>query len=733
MRSRQKSGRYVKFVLYVLVIVLVNIAGITLFKRFDLTANKVYSLSEASKRVVAGLSEPLTINVFFTESLPAPHNNTARYLKDLLEEYAAFSNQYFNFRFFNVSAEEGDLSADAKENQELANNYGIHPLQIQAIDKDEVKFQRAYMGLVMIHGDLIEQIQAITTTDGLEYRLTTAIQKMTNKISALMALSGDIKATLYMSPSLETVAPFMGIRTMAQLPEQIEATVAELGKKNYNRLKFEYISPPDDRAAEKIASKFNLLMLSWPDLSNGKIPAGKGMIGLVLEYGDRAASIPLLQVLRLPLIGTQYKLTEKEKVVENVNDAIDSLININADIGYLADFGSLQISHVPPGMHGMPQNQSALNNFQQLVSQNYTIRNVRLGEEDLPEGLRSLIVAGPRQPLSEYALFQIDQFLMQGNHLVLFLDRFDEKMPGGQAAQFQPRQPQYQPIDTGLERLLDHYGVRIKSSYVLDESCFRQQVPQRLGGGERPIYFAPMIKDQNIYQGFDFLNNIKALVTLKVSPLELGTERINAQKIQAYELLASSDRAWEMRGRINLNPLFIRPPSESDQFGRLPLAYLLEGEFSSYFAGKPIPIREIKEERPQKEEGEPAQETQPPAAELSKIERRGEFLEKGRPGKIFIMASAEMLKDNVLDADGRGTNAMFVLNTIDYLNDNEDIAVMRSKEQRFNPLRETEAGTKTFAKTFNVIGLPALASVFGLLVWLRRSSRKKRIQMMFDK
>ena len=733
MRSRQKSGRYVKFVLYVLVIVLVNIAGITLFKRFDLTANKVYSLSEASKRVVAGLSEPLTINVFFTESLPAPHNNTARYLKDLLEEYAAFSNQYFNFRFFNVSAEEGDLSADAKENQELANNYGIHPLQIQAIDKDEVKFQRAYMGLVMIHGDLIEQIQAITTTDGLEYRLTTAIQKMTNKISALMALSGDIKATLYMSPSLETVAPFMGLRTMAQLPEQIEATVAELGKKNYNRLKFEYISPPDDRAAEKIASKYNLLMLSWPDLSNGKIPAGKGMIGLVLEYGDRAASIPLLQVLRLPLIGTQYKLTEKEKVVENVNDAIDSLININADIGYLADFGSLQISNVPPGMPGMPQNQSALNNFQQLVSQNYTIRNVRLGEEDLPEGLRSLIVAGPRQPLSEYALFQIDQFLMQGNHLVLFLDRFDEKMPGGQAAQFQPRQPQYQPIDTGLERLLDHYGVRIKSSYVLDENCFRQQVPQRLGGGERPIYFAPMIKDQNIYQGFDFLNNIKALVTLKVSPLELGTERINAQKIQAYELLASSDRAWEMRGRINLNPLFIRPPSESDQFGRLPLAYLLEGEFSSYFAGKPIPVREIKEARPQKEEGEPAQETQPPAAELSKIERRGEFLEKGRPGKIFIMASAEMLKDNVLDADGRGTNAMFVLNIIDYLNGNEDIAIMRSKEQRFNPLRETSAGTKTFAKTFSVVGLPVLASVFGLLVWLRRSSRKKRIQMMFDK
>ena len=92
------------------------------------------------------------------------------------------------------------------------------------------------------------------------------------------------------------------------------------------------------------------------------------MIGLVLEYEDRVASIPLLQVLRLPLIGTQYKLTEKDGVEENLNAAIDSLININADIGYLSDFGSLQISSVPPGMPGMPQDQSTLNNFQQLVA-----------------------------------------------------------------------------------------------------------------------------------------------------------------------------------------------------------------------------------------------------------------------------------------------------------------------------------------------------------------------------
>ena len=112
---------------------LVNVAGITLFFRLDLTANKIYSISAASKRVVATLSEPLTINVFFTRNLPPPHNNTERYLHDLLAEYAIFANKFFKYRFYNVSAEEGEISDQTQENQKVANNYGIHPIQIQML------------------------------------------------------------------------------------------------------------------------------------------------------------------------------------------------------------------------------------------------------------------------------------------------------------------------------------------------------------------------------------------------------------------------------------------------------------------------------------------------------------------------------------------------------------------------------------------------------------------------
>ena len=47
--------KYIKFSIYLLVLVLLNIAGLTLFFRWDLTSNRIYSLSPTSKRVVATL------------------------------------------------------------------------------------------------------------------------------------------------------------------------------------------------------------------------------------------------------------------------------------------------------------------------------------------------------------------------------------------------------------------------------------------------------------------------------------------------------------------------------------------------------------------------------------------------------------------------------------------------------------------------------------------------------
>ena len=734
MGLKNRSGNYIKLFAYLIVIIMINMAGLTLFFRIDLTQNKIYSISEASQKVVSTLSEPLTINVFFTKNLPAPHNNTERYLHDLLDEYGNYANRFLNYRFYDVSPEEGDISGETRENQKLARNYGIHPVQIQHIEKDEVKFRKAYMGLVLIHGDLIERIPTITSTDGLEYRLTTAIQKLNNKISALLSLQDKIRIKLFMSSSLKIVAPFMRLNTLPEIPEKLKNIVEKLNNKTYGKLEFEYVDPSTDPSLEAVSKKYNLLNLKWPALSGGEIKPGKGSIGLVMEYGDKVVTITLIRVLQLPLIGTRYELVDPDKLEEAIGDNVESLLDINEDLGYLANHGTLDLSGPSPMGPMRQQNQDEVDNFRTLTSQNYTIKDVNLKDGPIPEGLKCLVIARPTGTFTDYELFQIDQFLMQGKNLAIFMDAFNEVMPPNQQGippgYNQP--PRHVPLNTGLEKLLGHYGIRIKKSYVMDEHCFKQRISPQFGGGERAIYFAPIIKNQHINKDLAFMKNIKGLIALKISPLELDTKQIEQNGLKAHRLLASSEKSWEMSGRINLNPMMIQPPQSPDEQQSLPLAYILEGEFPSYFAGKPLPEKKDKGNDSQKTD-EGKKTAKKSDVDLSKIEREGEFLSKGRPGKIFLMASSDILKDNILEATGRSPNAMFIMNVLDYLNNRGDIAVMRSKEQRFNPLHDTGAGIKSFVKAFNIAGLPVLVVLFGLWVWFLRHSRKKRIKMMFQK
>jgi len=728
------SRKYIKFFTYLTVIVLINAVGITLFARIDLTEDKIYSISKASQKVVSTLSEPLTINVFFTKNLPAPYNNTERYLHDLLEEYSIYANQYFNYRFYDVSPEEGGISKKASENQELAKNYGIFPIQIQVVEKDEIKFKRAYMGLVLIHGDIIEKIPTITSIEGLEYRLTTAIQKLNNKISALLNLPEKIHVKLFLSSSLESVAPYMRLKKLSELPGKIENIIQKLNAKNYGKLEFEHLDPTKNESLEGVSKKYNLLNLKWPALSKGKIQPGKGVSGLVMEYGNKAITIQLIQVIKLPLIGTHYEMVDMNNMEEIINKNIESLIDINEDLGYLADHGTLNTTGASP--QGSMGQQDTITTFRNLTSQNYTLKNINLKTGTIPDSLNCLVIARPTETFSDYELFQIDQFLMRGKSLAVFLDAFNEVMPASQQGMlFGSNQgPKYVPINTGLEKLLEHYGIHMKKSFVMDENCYKQILPKQFGGGERTIYFAPLIKNKHINHDLEFMRNIKGLIAVKISPLELNKKRITENGLKAHRLFASSKKSWEMNGQINLNPMFIQPPQSSEDRQSLPLAYILEGEFPSYFAGKPIPEKTSAEsDSESKKEGPEQKSIEKPEIDLSKIEGEGEVLSRGKPGKIFVIASSEMLKDNILDKGGRSPNTMFILNVIDFLNNREDIAIMRSKEQRFNPLNDTTAGTKTFVKSFNIVGLPVLVVLCGFLVWFQRHSRMKRIKMIFQK
>lgn len=173
------------FLIYVCVaiaaVVLVNVVARSWFFRIDLTDGQIYSLSPSSKAVLKKVDDLLTAKVYFSENLPGQYGNNRRFLQDILEEYAAYSDGNLRFEFYQPE--------DDEKLAEEAIKYGIQPVQLQVVENDKLEIKRVHMGLVFLYEDQREVIPVVQTTTGLEYEITSKIKKMVDDQKPVIGLA----------------------------------------------------------------------------------------------------------------------------------------------------------------------------------------------------------------------------------------------------------------------------------------------------------------------------------------------------------------------------------------------------------------------------------------------------------------------------------------------------------------------------------------------------------------
>ena len=180
------------------ILVLLNIIGLRFFKRFDLTSGNIYTLSPASKDLVKSLDDKFTVKAYFTSDLPPEYANNRRDLRDLLDEYRAYANGNFQYEFIDPGKKE-DLEQEAQR-------YGIPPVQVQVLKDDKLQIEKAYMGLVFLHGDKQERVPVIQSTLNMEYEVSSAVKKMTSKeLKKIGFLTGQGEPTLQQMGRLQEI------------------------------------------------------------------------------------------------------------------------------------------------------------------------------------------------------------------------------------------------------------------------------------------------------------------------------------------------------------------------------------------------------------------------------------------------------------------------------------------------------------------------------------------------
>lgn len=182
MKLNKKLLKNSNFALTVVIVIgilaVVNFLSYQIFYRWDLTANKDYSISKISKKTVGNLDDIVNIKVYFSKNLPARYITLRQEVGDILDEYANYSNG-------NVRVEFIDPADDEDLKQELMMK-GIPELQFNVLEKDKYQVVRGYLGMAVQYGDNTEAIPVIQDTRNLEYQVTLAIKKATGQINAVV-------------------------------------------------------------------------------------------------------------------------------------------------------------------------------------------------------------------------------------------------------------------------------------------------------------------------------------------------------------------------------------------------------------------------------------------------------------------------------------------------------------------------------------------------------------------
>lgn len=318
-------------------------------------------------------------------------------------------------------------------------------------------------------------------------------------------------------------------------------------------------------------------------------------------------------------------------------------------------------------------------------------------------GFEALIVAGPREPFDEREKYLLDQYLMHGGNLLFFLDQLaiDLEDAGGEGTVAMP-------FDTGLDDLLFRYGIRINRDLIQDLNFGYHPVVAGDFGDQSQI--VPLPWPFYIMAGRMAAHPITKGLDQVQFRFASSLDTVKADGVTKTPLIFTSDFSKKLQApvRIAFEDMMNEPDVASFGLSNLPLAYLLEGTFTSYFKNRFLP------------EGF----------------EKSSFKDSGVEGKVLVVGDGNFVKSLLNPVSGEPlalgqdpvgetelANREFVQHAMQYLSDPDGIIASRTKQYQIRPLNRVKArGQKLFWQIANIampIGIIGMVG-FAHHIWRKR-------------
>ena len=240
--------------LAIIILILLNFVGSFVFHRFDLTSEKRYTLSDATKKIIQDLDDVVYVKVYLEGDFPSGFKRLRNETKEMLDEFRAYSDENIEYHFINPS-----LSADKKQQNEIYKQLydkGLQPTYLDVKEENGTSQQIIFPGAIVSYKGREMPWQLLKTQMGqssegqlnnsiqaLEYEFASCIRNLTTPIRPGIGFiegHGELD-TLSLFDIRNALAEFYIVKRVT-INEQLNAL---------NGLKAIIIAKPDTAFSEK--------------------------------------------------------------------------------------------------------------------------------------------------------------------------------------------------------------------------------------------------------------------------------------------------------------------------------------------------------------------------------------------------------------------------------------------------------------------------------------------------
>jgi gliding-associated putative ABC transporter substrate-binding component GldG len=308
-----------------------------------------------------------------------------------------------------------------------------------------------------------------------------------------------------------------------------------------------------------------------------------------------------------------------------------------------------------------------------LLSQLYDVSPLDLSQTpEVPEDVDVVLVVGPRTPLSADELKALDGFVTRGGSLAAFLDAVKPDLQTMQS----------EPSDHGMTDFFGAYGVRIEPGLVLDAesatiAVSRQQGFMRI---QQPVRYPFLPQPEALDADNPLTRGIAAVVFPFMSPLRIDSPPAG---VDAQALVSSSAQSWVHTPPYDLSPFRQWTTDDVGEQGAQVMIATVSGVLPSQYGA---------------------------AADGA----------DGSESRVVVSGGAAFVGDQFF-AEG---NQALLLNLMDWLARDDALLSVRTRGLKAVPLRDVDESTRALVKYANIVGVPLLLILYGVVRWRRRESRR---------